>query len=278
MNKSDVLLSLSKKQSVAKNKKEIASTKWKSLNDENISLAFRLHNNKDEVIEFILSKRVTKKTSPSSRNQIKKRITVAIEAYLAECEALGIDIKKAKAYTIQSKPSKTTQEIIESSFKSNRRQIDFFNLHSSRLKEDLLDIANGRENKHSLLREFEELKAIFMAKARGEIVVKSTTRTVEIMRDDDGNIISENTKLNSENKEIVIVETSSQLPSEKAFAAVMVISEVIETIKGSAGATATDDELHDQYKQRLLQSEIDKERVLNRVQNDSDYVVEVEDE
>lgn len=274
MNKDLVEEILSSDESISIYKKMIKETSWRIIRDEDIALLFRVFNDAEIVIKEITKRKITKKTSARSRGNINSGATKKVEEFIAECKNLGIEIHRERNKNKIKIKKVTTKEVIKNVIDNSRKQISFLNCHTTQLEKQLQGISDN-SNGIDILKEYEELLVIFIAKARGEIVTKTTKRAVIVERDDNDNIISEKTRLNSDNKELVYIETQSHLPDAQALASTFVVSEILETLKGKMGNEATDDELEKSYRERLQKSQ-DQRKELKGRGNFEDDVIEAE--
>ena len=269
MDKEEIESVLSKVQTITKNKKDVASIGWGRAKDKDIALMFTILKDRDLVISRILSLRITKKTNQSSMIQIRTRVTKSVDKFIEECEELEIDL----SFTEEIKTrEKTTKEIVIETVTGLKKQIRFLNCHSTKLEAELLKIEEDHTIETDLVKEYEQLLVLFLAKARGEIVTQNTKRQVVVDRDKDGNIISEKNKKNKDNEEVVYIETQSHLPDAQALASTFIITELIETLKGKMGNEATDEELEKSYRKRLQKAQDDRKLLKGRGNFEDDVI------
>lgn len=269
MDKEEIEGVLQSQQMVSRKHKAVKLVSWSRAKDKDIALIFSILKDRELVIDKILSLRVTKKSNQSSRIQIKKRVIENVDKFISDCKELDIDL----SFSVKVKTKrKTVKKIVKETVGGLKKQISFLNCHSTKLEEQLLEIGKKYSNKTDLVKEYEQLLVLFLAKARGEIVTQTTKRQVVIERDDSGNIVSEKNKLNSDNKEAIYIETQSHLPDAQALASTFIINELIETLKGKMGNEATDEELEQSYRKRLQKAQDDRKLLKGRGNFEDDVI------
>ena len=258
---------LTTKFTIAEYKKFIKNTKWVRLNDENIAKLYAYHKDFTKVLnQLVLLKPPKKGATSTAKYTAKNRIKKSLEQFEQFCKDNDIDIEVLE--NNQEKSEKTTQQAVDNSVDKNKKILDYLNIHTEKLKNELLSISKGKDpNDKSLITDYEECLHLFMAKAKGEIVTKSTKRLTNEEETIMGIIVDK--EFMSGMYEIT---TQSHKPDEKALITTGIVLDIIETLKGKAGDVLTDEEMELEYIKSETKRLEDKEKAQLRSEAEEDII------
>jgi hypothetical protein len=137
--------------------------------------------------------------------------------------------------------------------------LNYFNIKGADLEKTLQEVAEkGSQNSKDYLQELYALRVLFLAKAKGDIVTKTTNITYEVTEDKEGNIIKKRVRRTSEGKQYIEEQTKSYLPDEKALVGLKIVDDLILQVETRENVEVTPEELEDMYEQARKRAEEDR--------------------
>lgn len=254
-NRDTILESLNRKWS----KKEIASVNFSKLT--NLKMAMLLSHfsySSELVLNYLVS------THKKNFNNTRKRL----EGFFEDAKKNKIDMNtftREKVKRTIKKGDKSARATAVKTVKKYRHVMDIFNIGKDSLTEALTSIGEAQMSEEGILKAYKELYILLMAKAKGELVTRTTNISYKLVDDEnDPTGYRKEIVKNSSNEKRLYETTQSHLPDERAFAGALIVLEVIDRMENGNQSVLTNDELEATYDEILEQARLDKQKYLKR--------------
>ncbi len=241
-----------------------------------IARAYSYFKDYEQTFNYIKEKKLKSQSKPQGRYNTRQHAKEIFDKHIKNMkEKHGIDIDEE----VNRVPKKTqVQKVATSIIKEKRKMIDFFNIHTSDIKEKIEDIRINSKDEGDFITTLKELELIYLESAKGKIVTKKTSRTVVFDIDEEGNIINPQTAIVEQKtdkngdpiftphvgKHKYYEETQSLAPDSKSLAMVFVIRDYIEKYQNTINTTATDKQLYERKVRYIKSIKEQREKLKDR--------------
>jgi hypothetical protein len=228
----------------------------KRIDFEDLAMIYRCSNfDFNKMISLIKKYKSVGKTTEA---QFKSKFLKIFKHYIKLDEVLN-RIKKSSV-------EKSKKSSVEKSVDKTKDLIKFFGIRPQALEDKLRAISMGEDiSREEVLKEYIELRQLFIASAKGELTTQVVNVLYEITDvDENGNPTKKKIFENTSGKKIINVQYKTTLPDAKALIGVKIMDELIAEASISSKNILDDEELEKLYDSIVMDANEQREKMIHR--------------